>query len=431
MKIRTRIAPSPTGYMHIGTARTALFNYLFAKQNHGEFLLRIEDTDLERSKKEYELDIINGLKWLGLNWDGEIIRQSERIEIYKKYADNLVSSGKAQKVESEKGIAIVFTIPAHKEITFKDEVLGTAVSSKSSDPENIVLIKSDGTPAYNFAVVIDDHENEITDVIRGQDHISNTHKQVELIDALEFKRPKYGHLPLILAADRSKLSKRHGAVSVIEYKNSGYLPEAIINFLALLGWHPKDQREIFSLEELVKEFDLARVQKSGAIFDTEKLGSINNYYIKQLVPAELAKLLKPYLDMHNPAEQQLIKIAHLFKDRLKKLSDIKESASFIFTLPAYDANLLIWKDSSPEKTKSNLETVLMVLEKMPKDSFDIDSTTTEIMPLVNKIGRGEMLWPLRVALSGLAKSPSPFEIIDVVGKTESINRIKKALTKLG
>ncbi|MDP3764545.1 MAG: glutamate--tRNA ligase [bacterium] len=430
MKVKTRIAPSPTGYMHVGTARTALFNYLFAKQNHGEFLLRIEDTDIARSKPEYEVDITNGLEWLGLNWDGGIVRQSERIEIYKKYADKLVNSGKAQKVESEKGVAIIFTIPAYKEIIFKDEVLRASIGFKSSDPENIVLIKSDGNPAYNFAVVVDDHEMDITDVIRGQDHTSNTHKQVELIEALEFKRPRYAHLPLILATDRSKLSKRHGAVSVNEFTKLGYLPEAMLNFLALIGWHPKDNREIFNLDDLIKEFDISRVQISGAVFDNKKLDSINNHYIKNMVPAEIAKFIAPYLDMYDPNEAQLIKVAHLFRDRLNIFSEIKELAGFIFALPVYETDLLNWKESPKEKTKENLETVLAILENMPENSFDIDTTTTELMPKANDIGRGDLLWPLRVALSGLAKSPSPFEILDVLGKKESVRRIKLAIDKI-
>ncbi len=464
MKIRTRIAPSPTGYLHIGTARTALFNYLFAKKHNGEFLLRIEDTDTERSRKEYEDNITTGLSGLGLNWAGEVVRQSERVEIYKNYLVQLIEAKKAfycfhtqdeltaeqenQKLEKvaykhecdhkhlataelnpKDGGGIIRLKTPYKKIIVKDLIRGE-IEFDTSLLGDFSLAKSLDEPLYNFAVVVDDHEMEITHVIRGEDHLANTPKQILIQEALDFKQPEYAHLPLILAKDRSKLSKRHGAVSVMEYKNSGYLPEAIINFLALLGWHPQDEREIFSLEELIKEFDLTRVQKSGAIFDTEKLDSINNYYIKQLVPAELGHLLKPYLDERTPTEEQLIKIAHLFQDRLRKLSDIKEIAGFIFNLPNYESSLLTWKDTPREKTRDNLETVLMVLEKMSSDSFDIDSLTTEVIPLANKIGRGEVLWPLRVALSGLDKSPSPFEIMEVLGKEESINRINKALNKI-
>ncbi|MBI2453977.1 MAG: glutamate--tRNA ligase [Parcubacteria group bacterium] len=463
--IKTRIAPSPTGYMHIGNARTALFNYLFAKKYHGEFLLRIENTDLERSKKEYELDILGNLKWLGLNWDGEIIYQRERSPVHREYLEKLLGEGKAfycrhsaeelageQKEQQtnktvlkhncdhkDKSLAggvirlknqnkkIVFNDIIRGEVTFDSELLG-----------DIVLAKNLNTPLYNFAAAADDHDTEISHVIRGEDHLSNTPKQILIQEALGFKRPDYAHVPLILAKDRSKLSKRHGSprlgvaggTAVTEYKNAGYLPQALVNFMALLGWHPADNREIFGLEDLIKEFDLARVQKAGAVFDGTKLDSINNYHIKQLVPAELAQYLKPYLNDHSPSDEQIIKIAHLFQDRLNKFSEIAQLSAFIFNQPEYDSKMLLWKGASPEKTKNNLETILMILEKLSGDSFDIDSTATEIMPLANKTGRGEMLWPLRVALTGLEKSPGPFEIMEVLGREESINRIKKAAGKL-
>ncbi|MDP3800102.1 MAG: glutamate--tRNA ligase [bacterium] len=466
MKIRTRIAPSPTGYMHVGTARTALFNYLFAKQNHGEFLLRIEDTDTERSKKEFETDIVNSLKWLGLNWDEELIRQSERVSIHKEYLAKLIENKKAfycfhtiEELEEEqknqalekisfkhecehkdlsldkaleklkKENAIIRLKTPHKKITFKDLIRGE-VEFDTNLLGDISLAKNLDTPLYNLAVVVDDHETQITHVIRGEDHLPNTPKQILIQEALEFKQPEYAHLPLILSADRSKLSKRHGAVSVNEFARLGYLPKAMLNFMTLIGWHPKDDKEIFNLEELVKEFDLERVQKAGGIFNIEKLKSINNQYIKELVPAEIAKFIAPYLDMYNPTEAQLIKVAHLFKDRLNTFSEIKDLASFVFALPTYEIKLLSWKDAPKEKIKTNLQIVLSILENISEDSFDIDTTTTELMPKANNIGRGDLLWPLRVALSGMAKSPSPFEILDVLGKKESINRIKKALEKL-
>lgn len=458
MKIRTRIAPSPTGLFHIGNARTALFSYLFAKKNHGEFLLRIEDTDLERSKKEYEEDIIAGLRWLGLVWDGEITRQRERSPRHREYLEKLLAENKAfycrhtpdelaqeQKDQELEKISfkhdcdhknnpaghagvirlknpkkkIIFNDLIRGEIVFESELLGDMVIAKNLD-----------APLYNFAVVVDDAEMEITHVIRGDDHLSNRPKQVLIQEALGLNQPEYAHLPLILNPDRSKLSKRHGGTSVTEYKDAGYLPQAMLNFMALTGWHPRDEREIFSLDELIKEFDLARVQKAGAIFNKEKLDSINRHYIKQLVPAELAQHLAPYLAQYNPNPEQLIKVAHLFQSRLNKFSEIKEFAAFIFDLPKYPSDLLIWKNSSAEKTKDNLETALMVLEKIAVGSFDIDTTTTELMPVANKIGRGELLWPLRVALSGLEKSPGPFEIMEVLGRAESINRIKKAIDRI-
>lgn len=467
MKVKTRIAPSPTGFMHVGTARTALFNYLFAKQNHGEFLLRIEDTDAERSKAEFETDIINGFKWLGLNWDGEIVRQSERTEIYKNYLAKLIENKKAfycfhttgeleeeqknqalekvsfkheckhknlsaDEVENKlkKENAIIRLKVSDKKIILTDLIRGQ-VEFDTSLLGDISLAKNLDTPLYNMAVVIDDHEMQITHVIRGEDHLPNTPKQILIQEALGFKQPEYAHLPLILSADRSKLSKRHGAVSINEFTKLGYLPEAMLNFITLIGWHPKDDKEIFSLEELTKEFDISRVQKAGAIFNIEKLNSINNHYIKNMVPAELAKYIAPYLDMYNPTEAQIIKVAHLFKDRLNIFSEIKELAGFIFALPIYETSLLAWKESPKEKIKENLKISLSNLESVPEDMFNIDTTTTQLMPTANNIGRGDLLWPLRVTLSGLAKSPSPFEILDVLGKKESISRIKKAIEKLG
>lgn len=458
MKIRTRIAPSPTGLFHIGNARTALFSYLFAKKNHGEFLLRIEDTDLERSKKEYEEDIIAGLRWLGLVWDGEITRQRERSPRHCEYLEKLLAENKAfycrhtpnelaqeQKDQELEKISfkhdcdhknnpaepsgVIRLKNPNKKIIFNDLIRGEIVF-ESELLGDIVIAKNLDTPLYNFAVVVDDAEMEITHVIRGDDHLSNRPKQILIQEALGLNQPEYAHLPLILNPDRSKLSKRHGGTSVTEYKDAGYLPQAMLNFMALMGWHPRDEREIFSLDELIKEFDLDRVQKAGAIFNKEKLDSINRHYLKQLVPAEVAKYIAPYLIQYNPSPEQSIKIAHLFQGRLNKFSEIKEFAAFIFDLPKYPSDLLIWKNSSAEKTKDNLETALMVLEKIAVGSFDIDTTTTELMPVANKIGRGELLWPLRVALSGLEKSPGPFEIMEVLGRAESINRIKKAIDKI-
>ncbi|MBI4118878.1 MAG: glutamate--tRNA ligase [Parcubacteria group bacterium] len=458
MKIKTRIAPSPTGLFHIGNARTALFSYLFAKKNHGEFLLRIEDTDIERSKKEYEDDIINGLRWLGIIWDGEIIRQRDRAPKHREYLEKLLAESKAfycrhtpaelaqeqknqelekipfrhdcqHKYDPEISDGVIRLKNPGGKIVFKDLIRGELIF-ESELLGDLVLAKDLNTPLYNFAVVIDDAEMEITHVIRGDDHLSNTPKQILTQEALGFNRPEYAHLPLILAADRSKLSKRHGGTSVTEYKNMGYLPQALLNFMALLGWHPATDQEIFSLEELIQEFDLNRVQKAGAVFDKEKLDSINRHYIKQLVPAELAKHIAPHFIAYNLNPEQLIKTAHLFQDRLNRFSEIKDLAGFLFDAPKYQPELLNWKNSSAGETKSNLETALMVLEKLPIDSFNIDTITTELMPVANKIGRGEVLWPLRVALSGLDKSPSPFEIMEVLGKAESVARIKKAIDKI-
>lgn len=463
MKIRTRIAPSPTGFMHIGTARTALFNYLFAKKMHGEFLLRIEDTDVERSKKEYEEDILNGLKWLGLNWDGEIVHQRERSERHKEYLKKLIESGKAfycfhtkEELESEqkkqeaekkelkhecdhKNLSLEETKTriggiirlrnVNKKVIFNDIIRGE-VSFDSKLLGDFSIAKDLDNPLYNFAVVIDDYEMEITHVIRGEDHISNTPKQILIQEALDIKSPEYAHVPLILSKDRSKLSKRHGGTSLTEYKRSGYLSEAMINFMALLGWHPTDNREFFSIEDLIKEFDISRVQKAGAILDIDKLNSINRHYMKNLVPSEFAKHLEEYVEEYKTDRNLILRTADLFGDRLSKFSDIRELGSFIFKIPEYEYGRLSWKGSSKEETKKSLELSLSVLEKISDESFDIDTISTELMPIADEKGRGDILWPLRVALSGLDKSPGPIEILEVLGKQESIRRIKLAIEKL-
>ncbi|MEK7153985.1 MAG: glutamate--tRNA ligase, partial [Patescibacteria group bacterium] len=315
-EIRVRMAPSPTGYLHIGIARTALFNYLFAKHNNGKFVLRIEDTDLERSEKKFEDDILTGLKWLGLSWD-EFYKQSDRIPIYSKYIQKLLDNGRAfwcyhtekeleqEKIEqSEKKelqrhvckykgektetgdikrgiIRLVVDENSARKINFEDIIRGK-VEFEERLLGDFSIAKNTETPLYNFAVVVDDYEMDITHVIRGEDHIANTPKQILLQEALGFERPQYAHLPLILGEDRSKLSKRHGAVSLNEYRKQGYLPEAIFNFLALLGFTPPEGKEILSREELVEIFDLVKIHKSGAIFDTRKLDWLNGEYLKKL-----------------------------------------------------------------------------------------------------------------------------------------------------
>ncbi len=464
-KIRTRIAPSPTGWLHIGTARTALFNYLFTKKLNGEFFLRIEDTDTERSKKAYEDNIIDGLKWLGLNWDGEIVRQSERNAIYKKYLNKLLDERKAfycfhtqdelkeeqkeqklnklsyqhncdhknlteTKIKARKNeSSIIRLINSNKRIIFNDMVRDEMIF-ESGLLGDFSLAKNLAEPLYNFAVVVDDHEMQITHVIRGEDHLSNTPKQILIQEALEINQPEYAHVSLILAPDKSKLSKRHGGTALTEYKDKGYLPEAMLNFMALLGWHPVHNQEIFTLAELIKEFDLKKVQKGGAVFDINKLDSINHHYLNQLTQTELAQKLKPYLAEFNLDDNKLEKIAHTFKDRLKNLSEIKTLGAGIFNLPDYSADLLVWKKSDKETAAANLETAKNIILKIAADRFDLDCVTTDLMAAAEEKGRGEFLWPLRTALSGSEKSPSPFELINILGQQESVSRIDSAIQKL-
>src|SRR6185312_1271519 len=260
------------GYLHIGSVRTALFNYLFAEHNKGHMVFRFEDTDLERSKKEFEDDIINGMQWLGLSLD-EPVRQSERTELYKKYLHELIENGhayEAEESEANPGQKVVRFKNPNKKITFTDAVRGE-VTFDTTELGDFVIARTHDLPLYHLAVVIDDHDMGVTHVIRGEDHTSNTQRQILLIEALGFKRPAYAHIPLILASDRSKMSKRHGAVSINEYRAQGFIPEAILNYLALLGWNPGGEKELFTLDELVAQFTLERVHKAGAVFDIEKL----------------------------------------------------------------------------------------------------------------------------------------------------------------
>ncbi len=450
-KIRVRIAPSPTGLLHLGTARTALFNYLFAKKNKGKFILRIENTDKERSKKEYEKDIIENLKWLGLKWDEEPVYQSERIEIYQKYIEKLLDSGQAfycdhtpaelekekkkqmknkeaprhicnRKGKTKKGI-IRFRC-SDKKIVFNDLIRGK-LEFEGDLLGDISIAKDEQTALYNFAAAIDDVEMKISQVIRGEDHISNTPKQILIQEALGLVPPQFAHLPLILGPDKSKMSKRHGAVSIKEYRKQGYLSEAILNFMVLLGWNPGTEKEIFSLKELIREFSLERVHKGGAIFNIQRLDWLNGQYIRKMDLDKLTEKCLLYLPKNVDFEYSK-KVVALEQDRLKKLSEITELTKFFFADKLdYGKELLIWRKMTLKQVKKNLKILEKELAKI--GDFSQKSLESAFIPLREKHGTGELLWPLRVVLSGQKASPGPFEIMEVLGKEKSIKRIKKAI----
>lgn len=483
--IRVRIAPSPTGNLHIGTARAALFNYLFAKNKKGKFVLRIEDTDLERSDKKYEQDIFDGLKWLGIEADESPekggpyapYRQSERIGLYKGYIEQLLRDGRAfycfhsekelleereqlllakkppvhwceyrtlnpdeakTLTETKEDFIIRFKTPAGKKIVFDDIIRGT-LSFESDLLGDISIAKRVDVPLYNFAVVVDDFEMEISHVIRGEDHIPNTPKQLLFIEALGFPTPQYAHLPLILGSDRSKISKRHGATSIAEYRERGYLPEALFNFIALLGWNPGDDREIFSQKELKNQFSLARVQKSGAVFDIQKLDWMNGEYIRSTPLAVLTKLAAPFLEKsgllrfstpnpHLSKDEYIERVVALEQPRLKKLSEIAERVEFFFKEPRYDADLLRWKKMTNEEIHASLESSERLIADISK--FDLQNIEKAFLEDIGDGDKGARLWPLRAALSGKKASPGPFEIMATLGKEESLRRIQSALGKL-
>ena len=448
--MRVRFAPSPTGFLHLGNARTALFNFLFARHTGGKFILRIEDTDKERDKPEYEKDILENLEWLGIKHD-EFFRQSERLEIYKKFLKDFLDKGLAyvsEESEGERKQVIRFKNPGQK-ISFIDLIKGE-ITFDTKELGDFVIAKSVDEPIFHFANVADDKEMDITHIIRGEDHISNTARQILIWRALTFVSPKsaasesepiYAHLPLILASDRAKLSKRkHGeSVSVGFYREQGFLPEALVNYLALLGWNPGGEREIFSMAELIKLFDLTKVQKSGAIFNKEKLEWLNREHLKQ---TKYEVRIKKYeegfrkLNLLGFNEEILKKIEPVLTERINKLGDIKEMAdrgelAYFFQAPEYPKELLLWKkDKDAGRTRARLQEVRKRLNLFEDSRFNLKELSGNLMVLAEKEGRGEILWPLRVALSGREKSPDPLALLEIFGKEESLARIDKAIKLL-
>jgi glutamyl-tRNA synthetase len=460
---RTRFAPSPTGELHIGGARTALFSYLFAKNQGGEFLLRIEDTDRERFVEGATERIIESLNWLGIaadNGDAPKI-QSERLDVYKKAAYDLVNAGKAYICTCTKEKLIADREQQHKEgkppryegycrdakidvktladgcytirmkmpqegnIVVKDLVRGYVEFDAALQDDQIIL-KSDGYPTYHLASVIDDHEMEISHVIRSEEWLSSTPKHLVLYEMLGWKAPEFAHLSMILGPDHSKLSKRHGATSVLEYKKQGYLPQALVNFMALLGWNPKDDREVFTLDELTKEFKLENVNKSGAIFDIEKLNHFNAEELKNLNTETIKHLLVDFgVDQLSEGELTLIK-----RGGYKTLKEVVDYIIGLEKDPNYESSLLIFKKSDKGKTKIGLSAALESLKQV--SDWNEESLQTVLSEAVNKnsLTNGDVFWPVRVALSGAEKSPSPVELLIALGKDESIKRIKVAIDKL-
>ncbi|MDD4761730.1 MAG: glutamate--tRNA ligase [Candidatus Pacebacteria bacterium] len=454
-EVRVRIAPSPTGSLHFGTARTALFNLLFARSKNGKFIIRIEDTDLERSKKKFEEEILEGFEWLGIKSDETIIRQSERGEIYEKYLRKLLEEKKAyfcyctkEELTEEKQFMLsqgltpkyngrcLNSPPKDREpqlirlkvpekiINFKDLIRGK-VSFDSRLIGDIAIAKNLKTPLYNFAVVIDDFEEKITHVIRGEDHIPNTPKQILIQEVLNIPMPEYAHLPLILNPEGGKMSKRYMETSLLSFREEGYLPEAMINFMAFIGWHPKEDKEIMSLEEIIKEFSIERVQKGGAIFNKEKLEWINSQYLKMMSDEEAGEKIKKFIPKEWAEKKEIFKRAvSSLKERLKKISDFKEEANFLFEIPEYEKKMLLWKETDIKKEEEILKRIKKIIEE------NTSNRDEKIVALAEEEGRGEVYWPLRVALSGKKNSPPPLELLSILGQTESLSRIERAIEKL-
>lgn len=433
-RVVTRIAPSPTGVMHIGTARTVLFNYLFAKKNNGKFILRIEDTDTERSRPEYEKDILDGMNFLGLKFDS-FYRQSERKDIYKKYLNKLIKEDFAyfsKETEGNREEVIRFR-NLNKKITFQDLIRGE-ISFDTTELGDFVIAKSISEPLYHLAVVIDDFEMGVTHIIRGEDGISNTPRQILIQEALGIKIPQYAHLPLILGKDRTKLSKRHGAVSLSEFRKEGYLPEAINNHLAMLGWNPGTDQELFTLDELTKEFSLEKVSKSGSIFNEEKLNWFNKIYLKNISDEVYLEKINRELDQYNPTKEQLLKLKDIILERIEKFSEISSMIAageleYFFVKTDYPKENLIWKKSNIPDTLIHLNKVKEILSNQKKENLSEEEAKELLWNYAEENGKGHVLWPLRYALSGKDKSPDPFVLISILGKKESLERIQIALNK--
>lgn len=438
-KVVTRIAPSPTGRFHIGTARTALFNFLYAKKMNGSFLTRIEDTDRERCKKEYEDDILENMEWLGLSYD-QLERQSERTEVYTEKLTEIIDTGAAYvskemaKDGSGREVKVVRLRNPGKTITFTDVVRGD-ITFDTTELGDFVIARSITDPLYHFVVVVDDALMGVTHVIRGEDHVSNTPRQILIMEALGYTQPVYVHLPLILASDRSKLSKRKGAVSVTEYRAQGYTKEAINNYLALLGWNPGTDDEIFTMEELVEAFSLEGIQKGGAIFDVEKLKWIQREHKKLLPEDELLRALKDGLRAYPALVEVLERSKKATEDILERfvlISDLHEAIEageydFYITQPVVTKEGLTWKkDKNPNTVHERLETLTSLLEKLDANTFTYEAVKDAVWEYAEAEGKGDVLWPMRYALSGKERSPDPFVLAEALGKDETLARLKLA-----
>lgn len=441
--IKTRIAPSPTGRFHIGTARTALVNYLFAKHAGGTFAVRVEDTDRERSKVEYETEILEGFAWLGLASD-EFVRQSERVTRHTELLSELIArdmafvSKEESKNEPGKFVEVVRLRNPGRTITFHDEVRGD-ISFDTTELGDFVIARSLTDPLYHFAVVVDDMDMQVTHVIRGDDHISNTPRQILIQEALGAPRPIYAHLPLILDEKRAKLSKRNGATSVMDYRSEGILPEALVNYIALLGWNPGDDREDFSLPELIEAFSLERVQKSGGAWDRTKLLSVNQRWMRKLSDSDYAASVH---GMEGFAPDSLPKVVPLLKERARTFAEartmLEGELRCLFERPQPLRGKLLEKEPAdrPGTAKMALRSVLNAISGLP-EGISADAVKEVIMPLADaeeakgKGGRGAVLWPLRYALSGQERSPDPFTLIAILSPEESAQRVQEALGILG
>ena len=420
--VRVRFAPSPTGFLHIGGARTALFNWMYAKAQGGQFILRIEDTDLVRSKPEYLQEILDSMKWLGLTWD-EYYKQSDRFDLYRQYSQKLLSEDKAYK----DGEAVILKV-LPKSIKVYDLIRGEIVVD-SKEIKDQVLMKSDGSPTYSFACVIDDALMEISCVIRGEDHISNTPKQILIYEALGFKVPKFAHLPLIMDPEGGRMSKRFGATAVTEYRTQGYLSQAIVNYLMLLGWSPGNNQEKVTMASALKTFSIKKINKAGAAFSIEKLQWINSQYIKEMDNAQLVEAVRPFVVAKYPTVQVQQKdfeqMVQLYKGRMNTLLDFLDWTDFIFNDQVH-----FEEDVKAQHLSLNMrkEFDLLAGRLSGINDFNVKTAEEAFRGLVAELGieAGALVHPVRVALTGKAVGPGLFDTMVVLGQERTVRRLREA-----
>jgi len=423
--VRVRFAPSPTGYLHIGSARTALFNWLYARHYGGKLLLRIEDTDRARSEDRFLQEIMTDLKWLGIDWDEEPMYQSKRFDVYRAAAEDLLKQGRAYR----EGEAYIFKVEKSRAITIEDMIHGR-ITFNTDEIKDQVMIKSDGSPTYNFCCVIDDAYLKITHIIRGDDHVSNTPKQILFYEALGLQIPQFGHMPLIMGPDGSKLSKRHGGVSVEEYKREGFLPEALVNYLLLLGWSPGGDREIIPLGEAVKAFDIDNMKGVQAKFDMQKLRWMNGEYIMAKPDGELLGLIKKQMEESGkkcaPSDAKLIEIIKLYKVRMKTLSEFAGMTDFFFGDDYSVEEKAAEKYLASSEAKKILREFAARLEKLPSFSHETIEETCRGAAEELKIKAAKVIHPTRVAISGKTTGAGLFEMMEALGRPKVLERMRKA-----
>ncbi len=469
-QVRVRFAPSPTGYLHVGGARTAVFNWLFARHLNGKFLLRVEDTDFSRSDKKMVQAIFDGLSWLGLDWDEDVIFQSERLKLYRNFCQQLVDSGNAyycfcsqerlaelrDSNEKERGAyfydkrcrtlseekkqefekqniprVVRFKVNPGKTF-FKDEVHGSLIFD-NDEIDDFVILRSDNIPTYHLAVVVDDFDKKITHVIRGDDHLTNTPKQVLLYHALNWTVPMFAHVPLILGSDKKRLSKRHDATSVSDFEKQGYLSEAMLNFLALLGWSPGNNQEVLDKQALIENFDLKSINKNPAIFDETKLAWMNSQYINKVCVDDLYEKLLPFLktkeefNINNYSEKYIKTSIEMLKSRLRTLTDFVDYGYYFFKDPdEYEEKAIKkhWRGENLIERLAESKSILANLKQF--DEENIENSIRRLAENLN-VGAGKLIHPIRIALTGAAVSPGIFELIAVLGKDITVRRLDKAV----